>query len=828
MSANKNVAGSETRGKVREAYHEVQRYFSDELAPMMVSDSVELLMRCPPQVIVTAIKHWIGTQRGRKAENASVSDYLFHALRKLHQMVEYELIEPAAMKRYLKQTGDLVLLLCPEGERALLKENLARLGSSEGTVVAQVDILHRQPGQLRPPGAAGPGSATGSSSANEVARGMRRLGLMLERLGQAVPTTAEATSDLHSQALAAAAVSARDGKDFERFAQQLRGMGVDARMDQVFRSLGRGLPGWSVNLRSDGADGSALPQSAPERAMRRIFALAEGPGEGLQRVGDMVDAAIEQFNDGALAQATKMLELACRALEELKLDPEVAKGIRRRKEEALSSDRLREFADEPEKHSLLARLLEFFPAYTVGGLLDALSVEKRRDRRRTMLSLLEVHGLATRQPTLERLEAGMAGSFDDPFGYFQRNLVFLLRRIPPPDGHRPEIEIDYFVELSGLHYPKLLTRESIGALSQIKHPKTEQALIARLGEIETALTGNAEGKDTDELRGLLDRIAAGLARQGSSTALRALVKHAFKRQPALGNSMGRLDELAGLDLSVDPELVEHLLKALKREVPIKVLGFVMPKNRENVLRLVRSLSHTPTPEVRQALEEIGANFGDQDFANEARSILASFDTLALPSKRKEPHKGLSGDVELFGLPNLLQSLSESRISGTLTLRDSQEEMFATLVLVEGRIQSCRSANLDGESAFYQLFQTPAPGSFAFEAADGAETDTAAPALLDVQSGLLEALRRYDELQQAKALVPDDAVLRATGKKPTSMEGESDVPFLREVWTRASAGVSPRDCESALGVDSYRVRRLYAHWLETEALRADGKATPVVS
>jgi hypothetical protein len=129
-----------------------------------------------------------------------------------------------------------------------------------------------------------------------------------------------------------------------------------------------------------------------------------------------------------------------------------------------------------------------------------------------------------------------------------------------------------------------------------------------------------------------------------------------------------------------------------------------------------------------------------------------------------------------------------------------------------------------ELAFFQLFETPTPGTFVFESGDGSAPDPEQPPLMDVQSGLLEALRRYDEFQLARALAPDDVVLKPTGKKPTAMEDESDVAFLRQVWGKASTGVPPLECEAALGVDSYRVRRLLAHWLETGAL-VPGTAAP---
>ena len=829
MSTNQNVSQAPSSADVREAIHEIQRYFSDELAPMMAADSAELLIGCPPAVAVTAIKGWIASQMGRAGQSATVGDFLFHALKKLQQMVEYELIDPDKMKRFLEAARVMVLEVCPDEERDVLKANLERLGEVQGTaVVSQVEILHRQPGGG--PGGGGVSTAGGSgggagggagSPSTDVAQGLRRLTFMLDRLGQQVtaPPGAPAPDDLRTYALATAAVNARDASEFAGFIERLRGMGVDPRMDQLFRTLGRGLPGWDMVDPGAARDphAPAVPESPAARAMRRIVSMADDSSEGLQRITHMIQVAVEQFNDGSLARAAKMFRLAEESMRDLKLDSEVVQSLQRRAQEGLSADRLKEYAERPERHRLLKGVLDCFPAYRVTGLFDSLAVEPRREQRRVMLSLLEVHGVATRQAALERLEACFNGRIDDPFGYFQRNLIFLLRRIPPAEDDTRDVEIDYCVELSAPHHPGLLVREALGGLSQIKHPKAEQALIARLEEIEAALEQQSEGERGDELRGFLDRAASGLARQGTPAALRALFKHAFRRRPALGNTLARLEELGTRDLSVDRELLDSMLKALKREVPIKVLGFVMAKNREAVLHLVRALAGTPTPDVRQTLEQVAASFPEQDFGREAASILNTFEALKLPAKKKETQPAISGDLELFGLPNLLQSLADTKATGTLTLRDRQEQVFATIDLRSGNVQACRHGELAGEIAFYQLFEIPIPGTFVFETDEAAAVGTARPPLMDVQSGLLEALRRYDEFQLARTLAPDDVVLKPTGKKPTAMEGEADVAFLRELWGKVSAGMPPRKCEAELATDSYRVRRLFAHWLETGAL-----------
>ena len=67
------------------------------------------------------------------------------------------------------------------------------------------------------------------------------------------------------------------------------------------------------------------------------------------------------------------------------------------------------------------------------------------------------------------------------------------------------------------------------------------------------------------------------------------------------------------------------------------------------------------------------------------------------------------------------------------------------------------------------------------------------------------------------LVPDYACLRSSGSRPTRPPEEDDVALTRTVWQRASSGAPALECEKDLDVDSYRVRRMLAHWVEEGAL-----------
>jgi hypothetical protein len=235
--------------------------------------------------------------------------------------------------------------------------------------------------------------------------------------------------------------------------------------------------------------------------------------------------------------------------------------------------------------------------------------------------------------------------------------------------------------------------------------------------------------------------------------------------------------------------------------------------------------------VRKAFEEIMSKFPDKDAARAAARTIAAWDRPApaaeprggaaspasAPAAADAPAASLQGDLDVFGLPALLQSLADSSASGTLTLREPKNgPVFGQLTLREGKLEEIRRGKLSGEDAFYQLFERPTPGQFAFVKGAPASAPAASPkAILPLT---MEAMRRYDELQEAVALVPDAVVFAATGQKPTPHPGEKDGSFLQALWQRASKGGTPLDFEDAVASDSYRIRRTLAHWVEEGSLK----------
>jgi hypothetical protein len=864
--------------ELQEAILELQQYLSDSLPPLVVADSIQLLLKYPPEAVLPTIRDWTAAQyRGGGAARLPVSDYLFHALKKIHMMSEFKLVPQEPMNAYLGQLKPIVMTICPAADREILAQNLNRLSEATTTAaaVSPVQTIHRQvdsttvasrrreaPADEEEPDAA----ASGGSSSGEALRGLRRVSLLLERLeaagglriGAAPAANAAGPAGVAgapaaagapglpppaTEALAFAARSSHSREELEQTLARLNALGVETGTDNLFRALSLSVPGWVIPA---GGAGMVAPayEAGAIGAMRRIISDAEDPVEASKRFHEMVKAGVDRFNEGSLGPAVQMLELAERLVSEKKVDSGSAEIARRKLSEALDPEKLKKFAEQAADQPALRKVLQFFTAYQAAGLLESLPGEQKRDRRRLMLLLLEIHGAPARVAAYERLTHSLGPAVGEEEWYYRRNLLYLLRRIPRgPDSAPLDSEIDVVLQHARLGLPMVVLKEAVAALGQLKDEKTEVGLAQLMNDIEGMLLKPENAPyDAKELRALLDRVAATLARLPGRPARRTLIEHASKKQIPLGDTMSRIAELGSQNLSEDAGTVDQLLALVKANLPFKVLGVTLRQNDQNLIHLVDALSGTPTAPVRKAFEEIIAKFPDKDAARAATRAIGAWDRPATAtatataaeartgpaaaagssptsasSVAETPAASLQGDLDVFGLPALLQSLAESSASGTLTLREPRGgPVFANVTLREGKLEEIKRGRLSGEEAFYQLFERPVPGQFAF--VKGAPPAAPGAASRPILPLTLEAMRRYDELQEAMALVPDTVILEATEQRPTPHPGEKDGALLRGLWERAKKGGTPVDLEEAVTADSYRVRRILAHWVEEGSLK----------
>jgi hypothetical protein len=839
---------------VKEALVELQRYLSDSLAPLMVADSINLLLEYPASLAATEIQAWTLAQLRSRQQGVPVSDFLYHAVEKVHAMAQYELVPREPLKRYVDELGQCLVAFCPPADRATFVQSLTRLGQSESVMAAPVEVLHRQvkssPGtpavaapsleglppaavsdfrhlsmlleRLAPlgsvPGPAGApfpaaGAAAPFPAAGGGAAGSAPSGPVAPPFGALVQSPREA---LVSQILAVAAIASRSEADLTNALDRMRAAGVDVPAGEVIRTLGRSIPPWPLSLPAEKVEEAlSSARASATQAIRRVVTLPRDQEEVGKRFHEMVAAAVEQLNQGSLTRASRMFDLADKLVVENKVSPLSVDSTRRKAQESVDLERVRSLSEDSRNHAALARILAFFPGFSVASLIQELKTEEKRERRRLLLALLEIYGPEARATSLDMLR--QLGAEGDEDWHFKRNLLYLVRKTPRAPEQPPDPELDILVRYADPTLPPPLVKETIAGLAPLKHERAEAALVSLAQGLESMLVKKGDAPfDEAELQPLLDRAIAALARFGSGTARRVVVEHGLKRKSGLGDAGARLAELATQDLTDDPELVNVLLKAARAEMPFKVFGVTLKKREDRLTPIVEALSGTPSEAVRRVLGEIVEKHADTPAARAASKALTAFDA---PKPGEEGAASLMGDLAIFELPALLQSLASTEVTGTLTLRDAGGGAVGKFVLQGGKIRGAEAGPLRSDDACYQLFERPTGGTFSFVRQANLPPAREGESPKDVVSILLEGMRRYDDFQRFSALVPDDIVLKPTGSKPSTEPDEPDGAVQKAVWTKAAAGATPRTIEGAVTTDSYRIRRLLVRWVEEGSLKA---------
>ena len=106
-------------------------------------------------------------------------------------------------------------------------------------------------------------------------------------------------------------------------------------------------------------------------------------------------------------------------------------------------------------------------------------------------------------------------------------------------------------------------------------------------------------------------------------------------------------------------------------------------------------------------------------------------------------RGISGNLSMIGVVDLVQTLHASRRTGTLTVRDGRG-LEARVGLTKGQVSSALVGSVPGAEGFYGLLEW-SDGTFSFEGGEpslGADAATAVEG--DTMALLMEGLRRLDE------------------------------------------------------------------------------------
>jgi hypothetical protein len=786
----------------------MQQYLLDAVEPAVAADAVATLMAQPPEVLMRPVGDWslsVSSRTGRP-----VSDLLLYALQKIYITGELGLLDSEAVAGYLDRLTSVALRIVPIEQRDQLRSNLATMRMSRTRTAARVDMpIERLPTMTNVP----------LPVVDEDAELAKRFALIVERLqrqAQTSPRTGQdpgpADQQTFAQLLTMAASRSQNGQQFNDYMKMIQPL-TGGKEGNVFVILGGAMPSWDTPNFAPGVGG---PPPAQVGAMEKIIDLAENPTVTMTRVRELITAAIQKFNEGALAAALWMFDVAEDTIRERKLDIAVVDKIRSDAADAIAAVQLRKYTENRARHGALKIALDFFPTLRLETLLQQLRGEQKADRRRSLLGFIEAYGAIGREAALNGLEHEI--SRGDVDTYYLRNLIYILHRVTRTSDDGLDRELEYLGKASARGQNIYVIKEAATALGQIRNDGAVTLLITRLAEFEALLLrSDASMYPISEMQKLLDRLTGSLARVGTSAALLTVARHGMKANALLGDTRARLAALAMHDLSFDEATVNVLVKALRDEIPGKLFGRMMPKKQDSTLRLIEALSGTRSEDAEELFRDIATRFADQDVGRAAWTVLEK-SAPPKPASGTDPVATLTGELEFFGLPSVMQSLAEMRATGMLTLTNKQRQAASKLIFVDGKFLNARTAHVRGVDALYEVLERPLAGTFAFVPYPPEKMlGTNEP--LVIMGLLMEGMRRHDELQRLIALVPDDMRLAKGSAKPIPDEEEDDPTLVREVWIKASSGLPVADCERQLSTDGFRVRRLVAHWVEHGALVA---------
>ena len=634
---------------------------------------------------------------------------------------------------------------------------------------------------------------------------------------------AGAESALLSRIIDEVASSAGSSSDLDNQLRYLKDFGVSSLGGGVFNALSGSLPDWAPSEEPSKLAEDAPPLSGAAQTMRKVMDLSKDPGELNERFRELISTAVEQFNSGSLGRAVTVIDLANRMISQKEVDPSLAANIIDQASKDLDESQLRKYSENDDKRLLLRRVLNFFPTLQIDYLMQDLAVETRRDRRRVILRLLMIHGEEARGHAIKILDDSLSGNVPQPW-YVQRNLIYLIRSIPPSEEYDVDKEIDLLVRSSVPGGELPLLREALTALGQIDHPRSVKTLVARVSDLEDVLLQKGKAAhNASDIQSLLDTAIKALIRFDNKEARQCVISHGLKRRPEFGDTLARLAMLSGQDLSDDPATVNRVIEAIKAELPVKVFGVSVktPRKAHNIGNLLDSLSGTDNAKVRLVYDSIVRKFPGEQFANAAAKALTKLDnktTIDQPTDDGETVTSLSGDLALFGLPNLMQNLADSRLEGILTVLDNAGNSTASITLSDGMMIDAATGSLTADTAIYQLLERPILGRFIFvnQPVDLTQNEGEGGGMA-VMSLLMEGMRRYDEFNRAAAIIPDEGQFAATGKQPTGLPDEDDANYVNGIWVQATQGKTPLEIEKEACVDGYRVYRLLEHWVNEGAL-----------
>lgn len=192
-------------------------------------------------------------------------------------------------------------------------------------------------------------------------------------------------------------------------------------------------------------------------------------------------------------------------------------------------------------------------------------------------------------------------------------------------------------------------------------------------------------------------------------------------------------------------------------------------------------------------------------------------SLSLPLPPRD--QGLGGNLGEIDLYVVLQTITNSRKEGVLTICDARNYPVARIFCQGGRLMFAEYANLQNEMAIFQIVNKDLKGNFYFWAASQPNWDASKPIARPADMLLIESHRRFDELKKLVLLVGGPKALYLRGGAQPSLEvlPAEIKDYAAIIWDLLDGGTPVGKLWQLANLDDYAIYSTLFHLLQTKQI-----------
>lgn len=202
-------------------------------------------------------------------------------------------------------------------------------------------------------------------------------------------------------------------------------------------------------------------------------------------------------------------------------------------------------------------------------------------------------------------------------------------------------------------------------------------------------------------------------------------------------------------------------------------------------------------------------------ADEIASINKSFESFIPDS---EP--GLGGSLAEIELALVLQTITNARKVGTVSIFDERNRALGQIFCSDGRVTHAYYHNLVNEMAIYQIIGHRLAGSFSFKSGEEPDWTTVSEINRPLDMLLIEGLRRFDEFEKLSSIVggPSSLFVRVSEKPNLEVMPPETRETVKLLWPLLDGGTPLGLMWQLTGVDDFAVFTAMQELVKTRQVR----------